>query len=269
MLTVLHNNTTTVANFSDEARSFSGNAFALELAATHHLYLGLQKPFERIYIGQGTANLTAGTLSAEYWDGSAWSSLGLTDKTNQLLNDGFLYWSKPSDWAATTLESLDRYYIRLIPTATFDVGTTVQGINLLLSEDIDLIEKYRGIEDYRRTDDSNFITFHQYAVNEIIQDLRNAGNVKFNSVGNRTDINVFDLHQPEQLREAAAWKALEGIFFEASNEVEDKADQLARSCRNKYQSSFKLYLLSLDTNDDGLEDSSERNDIHTIMVSRI
>jgi hypothetical protein len=135
---------------------------------------------------------------------------------------------------------------------------------MTFAEDADLIEGYRGITDLKHSLDTSFIIYHQGARNEILQMLRNSG--KFTSAFELTE---WDLLRPEQLREAGKWKALELIFTELSNEVDDKYDSLAKKCKEKFDMAFNLYLLSIDKNNDGILSESEKYGIEYIAVERI
>ncbi len=123
-------------------------------------YIGCAATFDRARIayttaGQGT-NVTAKT-AWEYWDGTTWQALTVTDSSNAFTEDAGTYtltWSVPGDWATTTLSAPDphasqtdlqhgpHYYIRLRCTAdsVYDVGMPVLDDVLLVQNSV-LISK--------------------------------------------------------------------------------------------------------------------------------
>lgn len=111
--TVIDNNPDTVVEFTGLGGAGSADYF----------YVGALHPFEGCYVTVETANTTAtsGFDTAEYYNGSAWTSLTMTDLTYRSIPDcslartGYLGWSDrniPSSMAKTTVNSLSRYWVR-------------------------------------------------------------------------------------------------------------------------------------------------------------
>lgn len=48
----------------------------------------------------------------EYWNGSAWATLTVTDGTNQLVQDGSITFTAPGNWATTSDGTFTGYYVR-------------------------------------------------------------------------------------------------------------------------------------------------------------
>jgi hypothetical protein len=90
-------------------------------------YVGHDEIFYEINLNVTTAN-TSGTYTTvfEYWDGSAWSALtDVTDGTNSLRTTGTnaITYSKPDDWAKTTVNSDSRYWVRSRISVVGTAGT--------------------------------------------------------------------------------------------------------------------------------------------------
>lgn len=77
------------------------------------IYYGLDEMFNAMELNIGTAGV-GNTIVWEYWDGSAWSSLSVTDNTSGFTVAGTntVTFVPPSDWVMTDVSSYDRYWIR-------------------------------------------------------------------------------------------------------------------------------------------------------------
>lgn len=111
-------------------------------------YFGDYEEYERISIDLTTPGAGTWTLTYEYWDGSAWSTLTVVDNTSafrvgKLLTITF---TKPTDWATINLSTtgaagvgpspafpnLDCYYIRARVSAYSAVTTQPQATKIVL-----------------------------------------------------------------------------------------------------------------------------------------
>ena len=82
-------------------------------------------------------------------------------------------------------------------------------------------------------------------------------------------LDQFDLHNFDEVRQAAKYLALANIFYNESDSVDDKWKQKADGFMDKYSKAISLNFLSIDDNDDGVEQSSESNAIQFIKVERL
>ena len=90
-------------------------------------YVGHDEIFYEINLNVTTAN-TSGTYTTvfEYWNGSAWSGLtDVTDGTNSLRTTGTntITYSKPDDWAKTSVNNDSRYWVRSRISVVGTAGT--------------------------------------------------------------------------------------------------------------------------------------------------
>jgi hypothetical protein len=90
--------------------------------------VGYTSTFGALKINLSTAG-TVGTLTWEYWNGSAWAALtGVTDGTTGLTTSGTnsLTFTVPSDWAAQSLNgSASLYYVRARVLTAFTVDPLI------------------------------------------------------------------------------------------------------------------------------------------------
>jgi hypothetical protein len=83
-----------------------------------YLFLGSDSKFTGVNVDLQTLGVegTAITFTWQYWNGTAWSALTVTEGqtgTSSFEASGSFYWSAPADWAIYSVNgSTDLYYIR-------------------------------------------------------------------------------------------------------------------------------------------------------------
>jgi len=137
-------NGTAFTDNTDEARLEGGTAFALfPTGGTNNIcYFG--SPAERWDAASGTYKpgfrqlifdlATPGAGGAyvwEYWNGTAWAPLTVTDGTNGFTQDGTVSWTPPADWAATTVNGHNTYWVRVRPTTAPTTNPTCYSVTTL------------------------------------------------------------------------------------------------------------------------------------------
>lgn len=261
-LTVLHDDNGVFNIHTEAAADFIRDNFTMTLNATEdYLYLGFSKKFSTAYIALTTANTNANTLNAEYYNGTSWVSLTLTDETKGLTRSGFIYFDK-TNMAVNIVNGITKYYIRLRPSITH-TATTVRGINLILADDNDLKQEFFEIdnESLLPTGETSQLVNHVGARNAIIQMLRNKGyDKKSDSSTALKSITPWDLIDLEYTKQAAVMLTLSKIFFMLSDSKEDTWWAKYEEYQDKFEESFKLIRLPIDTDDDGTDDTTENNE---------
>ena len=95
------------------------------------LLVGGKAPFAAVAMAMNAAtNSHAAKLAAEYWNGSAWTSVGgLSDGTAQggrtLARDGELRFEEPAGWRRTTVNGVEAFWLRLTVAAALDASTRI------------------------------------------------------------------------------------------------------------------------------------------------
>jgi hypothetical protein len=253
-----------LANFIDQTQSIT-------LLDSEYIYIGYKKPINAIYVAMSTVNTNTSVVSLEFYNGTTWAEPeGLTDKTQGLTRSSWISWDRnQEDEAKTTINTVELYWYRL----SVDVSTSAVvylGINLLLSDDIMIkeVEPHLLSTDFYPTGYTSFIPFHQAAKNEIIQRLRNEGKGTYNGE-TFNDLNVFDLLDFTQLSEASKYFALSQIYFNLSDSVDDKYWQKFENYLARYNEAYRVFFLSLDSNDDGLQDVAEKQTFKSGLIQRV
>lgn len=145
-----------------------------------------------------------------------------------------------------------------------------KGLNIVFCDDQDLRVSYPRIDDYLLKGQSSFISYRQEATDDIIQSFRTGGYVKtltsnsdflpgsnsFNYKAFR-QMSKWDVLDVDEIRQAAKYLTLAKIFFNVSENNEDKAYIRYRDFMSKYARSFANFYLTLDLDDDGETDITE------------
>lgn len=273
-------------DYTEEAFDFSRDHFTLAIQATpsvDYLYIGRRKPFHALYveIDNSFPNAVATTLSAQYYKEStaAWTALTLTvEDTKAFTRSGFIKWSAPIDtsrvslWGDVAVNSTTLYWIRIAVGANITSTTKLRGINLVFADDKDLKTEDFGVLNFLPKDEANVaaqshILTHIAAKEAILDRLNRDGKIKANfDDGTIENTDEWDLLNIQQIRNAAKYKALAKIYFESSDSPEDVWWQKHLKYEAMYDQAYQLYILSLDTNDDGVEGSDEKAAIQSSGV---
>jgi len=244
-------------DISKEVKDFGTQAVDFAVQDIENFTVSYEKPFNQFYMEFDELNITDLTYTAEYWDGTAWVALDILDETNGALNSGFITFDKPEAWAK---DSDDLYALRFTPSFSFSEGTTLKGLAILFSNDLDL-EGIKSNIVSKLNNGKSWVQKHEAARKYIIQKLRNLGH-KTITIGNTTiaynDLTEFDLLEPFELREASKFYALSYIYLdELSDEIDDKYERAGRRHLQRADEAVELYMLKIDKDNDGVEDSDE------------
>jgi len=119
---------------TDEANDATANDMVLLPAVpvvNDAYYFGGEEVFDTLRVNIGTQGVGTWTITWEYWNGSGWASLsGVTDGTS-----GFtaaagvrdVNFTRPSNWALSTIESISAYWIRARISAYTSITTQPKG----------------------------------------------------------------------------------------------------------------------------------------------
>lgn len=117
-------------NNSSEAESVKGTpfyAFASAVGVGDIMYVGLSDRFLAIFIDLSTAG-SGGTCVWEYYDGSGWTTLTVTESASgadDLNASGKISWSLPGDWEENTVNSVEKYWVRVRVTSAHSTSPKV------------------------------------------------------------------------------------------------------------------------------------------------
>jgi hypothetical protein len=114
------NGPSTYTALSNALDDNTGTYASVTLTTDDYLYIGDDAPFETIRVNVGaTVNSTVARLSGQYWNGTAWTSMQISDGTAvanvPLAQDGDIDIERKANWATTAVNGVTRYWVRLAP----------------------------------------------------------------------------------------------------------------------------------------------------------
>jgi hypothetical protein len=157
----------------------------------------------------------------------------------------------------------------------------IKGFNILYCDEEDLVAANPRIRDFLFRGQENFLNYRVEVQKDIVQTLRTGGWKKIlqsrsetipnteRAIGRFRQMTKWDFLDIREIREAAKYLTLAKIFFEVSENVEDKAFSRYRGYSGKYGEAFKNFYMSLDLDDDGETDTSDNMIINSIDVVKI
>lgn len=263
-LYVFHDDDSSFVDLSQDAADFVRDNFSLTLTTADYLYIGYDKPISTVYTEIITPDSGSAGISGEYWDGTAWQPLAITDDTKDFSRSGYITWDK-SLLDSTEINSQTAYWVRLSTTADSS-AMSFRGINLIFADDADLKREFFEIDNANLLPpgEASHVVHHVAARNYIVQRLVNLDYIKYDANNTRVGMTYWDLHEITEIRQAAAFLALAKLFFNISDNPEDTWWAKYREYQDKFEESFKVARLSFDTDDDGLVDDDENLKIRKV-----
>lgn len=269
-LTILVDNNTTFTEYSHKLASFGKDAVTISLAnATDYLYIGFDKPINAFYVDITTAFGSEGSLTFEYYNGSNWvDCIEKSDDTLGFFRSGFVRWERQTDHEENSVNSMSNFWVRAKPSAD-RTGIALSGLNLVFSDDHELSLENASINDSTFLgDESSHIKYHSASKREIIQRFRNKDYIKVDEDGNKQDINVWDLHEIDEIKLASTYLTLSKIYYSVSDNPEDVWEVKSQKYEEKYEKYINIARLSVDLNDDGIVDDVENKPNFKTVVMR-
>lgn len=268
-LDVIYSDAGIETNFSDEAHDFSRDNFNIQLATDDFIYIGYKKPINAVYMALAAVNTVASSLSVEYYSESGWAQLEVSDDTRALIRSGFISWLRVEDSALLTVAGKNQHWIRISANDNLD-QVTFQAINLVLSDDNDILQEVPTLLDacFYPENQSSHILQHVATKNYIISRLKYKGYIKYDSDSKGQNINEWDILDIYEFRQAAVYHAVAQIFLGLSDNPDDHYWAKYQEYEKKFDQAFNNGLTSIDLNDDGKVDVSEKRPIQSIRWSR-
>lgn len=122
---------------SIEADTLGGTPFLALNDTDDILYLGKNTKFKEVYFDLATNGSYTG-ISWEYWDGDSWATLTVSGNGANLDQDGPVNFTPPNDWAKTTVNGQNLYWIR-VKASGVTTAATVNAIRQNLTQNSDWV----------------------------------------------------------------------------------------------------------------------------------
>lgn len=265
-LMLIHKDDTEFVDLSKKL-DFFRDEFEVEFSNTEDfLYLGLYKQFNQVYVELAEVANDSVSLQFDYFNGSNWVSINSSDNTGGLVQSGFWKFEKPNNWAITSIDSKVAFWIRV---SASDFTANFAGIDTVYADDVDLMIEFRDAMDYVAKGDRSLLPYHVAARNEIVNSMRVGGwNIPKESLNSSLkQFCKWDFLNPEEIKQAAVYLALAKLMFDVSQSNDDKFYSKYNDYLAKFGESFRLAYMSLDKNDNGIEDDIiETSDLRVFKV---
>lgn len=251
--TVLFHDGATFTDLSLKMLSFGRDSAVVPLlASAGALYFSRFKPFSALYAEIKVANAVAASLTVEYWDGTAWAAVeGQVDDTNAFARSGFIQFDKPEDWASTTVNGLEGYFVRVRPSADLTGTLELQGLGIVFSDDQDLRGVYPSVLNFLDSSETTFILRHENARDRVVEQIRKIGRKSTAGSGKYEAYDAWDFLHIEEVRLWALYLALENIFSGLQSRDDDLYIKKAEEYRKQAEFYKNTVFLTLDTSNDG------------------
>lgn len=258
-LTIFHDDNGVFNDLTEDLADFTRDSYSLSLISGEDcLYVGYHKPFNTFYLELFTVGTVLNvTFTVKVWNGSSWVVVDSTDETKGFLRSGYFTWDKAS-MNSTTVNGLDKYYICIEPS-TDQTAVQVRGLNLIFANDIMMKTEFFEIDNQSLlpAGEVSHIGTHVATRNYILHYLRNYYTKQGATSSVIEKINQFDLIDIFEIREAAVYLSLSKIFFNLSDSTEDNYWTKYREYQDKYEEKITTARLSIDLDDDGVDDVEE------------
>lgn len=260
-LAIKHDKATVFADYSYKMASYGKDTVVIDLtSATDYLYIGFHKPINSLYINHLTKGLLESSIVLECYTDSGYTTITeLSDDTLGLARSGFIKWSNPNVQSKHSVDGSELFWYRVKANDDRE-NLELAGVNLVFADDyeLELEQPYIANSEFL-SNQSSHVKIHAASRNEIIQYFRNKDYVKIDSNGVKQNINAWDLHDIEEVRQAAVYLAISKIYGNMSDSPDDIWASKSDMYLGKYGRAIQLASLSLDTNDDGVNDVTIEN----------
>jgi hypothetical protein len=221
--------------------------------AEDELYLGLYKQFSQAYLELAEVANADVQMQFSYFNGSTWQPINISDDTLGLTRSGFWKVEKPNDWASSMVNGKEAFWIK-VTADTFEAAFA--GIDIVYSDDHDLKTEFRDALDYIAKGDRSLIAYHVAARNEIVNAMRVGGYSVPTELLNTNfkQFTKWDFLNPIEIKQASTYLALSKLMFDVSVNNDDKFYSKYQDYLGKFGEAFRLAYMSLDSNDNGVED---------------
>ena len=247
-------------DISFKVLSFARDTASTPVTTAQFIYFGLYKPFNHIYLEVGTANSNASTMTIQYYNGSSYTSISrMLDDTQGLTRSGYISFDRPTDWALSTEGGESKYFIKISFSANLSAGTTIQGMNLVFSDDQDLKGVYPHVINYLTANETTFILRHENSRDLIIQELRNRGFQKKGANNSfYENLDAWDLLEINEVRLWSTYLTMANIFSSLQSNEGDVYKEKSEDYLKKAEFYKAGAYLTLDKDDDGVLDDAEQ-----------
>ena len=252
-LKVLHDNNSVFSDITNDSADYTRDSFVVSFTEIEdYIYVGYRKPINALYPDMTGTLVTASTMTGEYFNGTTFTSLeNFFDDSRGFSRSGFVTWGRnQTDEIKTTVDSVELFWYRF---RVADGTLNFTGLNLLFCDLQDLKNEFKEI------DDTNFIdTVGETYIRELTSTRDKIAERLANTRPIDTD-TYWDILRIREVRLAATFLCLSQILFNKSDSEGDIYEIKSSFYENSYETTLLRIKATLDSDDDGIEDTIEVN----------
>lgn len=256
----------TLIDLSNSLASYYSAAKPFEVVgAEDYLYIGSRFPFNSKYIKLDTPSTTPVEISIQYWQEDWIDAVEVIDETEGLTKSGLIRFTpnKRFNWEMEStnyegeiipdLSSLviyDLYWVKVSFSGNVDSGTAIKWVGDLFSNDNDLGSEFPDLNRSNvltsfKSGKTDWEEQHIAAARLLVDDLKDKGYI-------RGSEQILDT---ASVKGAAVQKCAEIIYRSFGTDYTDKAD----ACHQEYNRRLERRFVTLDKNNNAIEDPFERS----------
>jgi len=267
-MALLRNVTRTILNATEttaKTHTLNSDTLIFEMTTSDFFYVAFQGRFGARHFNFSTANTNPSALTVEQWnaDTSTWDAVeDLVDETIGFTKTGFVHWVNNDVWSLRTqapIDDLELFYVRISVSADLSVGTLLQSVINLFSDDEGLREYWPELVTDTRflpTGRTDFLEQHKAGKDLVVRRMRQRRLI-------RQESQVIDINQVMLAAvHATAWIILNPIA--RTDEMVLLADRADKAFKNEINELAQ----NVDKNEDGQISESERRDLGEPTVLR-
>ncbi len=227
------------------------------LGANQVLYIGKQYTFNHRYFAFDTPQ-AGSDLKIEYTNDSGLAEVeNKVDHTFDYSQNGHLYWSLPTDWIKTTVNTKELYWIKITDNNA-GTGFKLDTIKNLFADDSMVTDYLPNLLRYLPSGKADFLYLHELAKNEIMDDLKAGSRIDYEDQIKDDSLVI--------LQQLGCYKFLDLLLLPM---IEDESIKVMWSnFKSMYKKRLDNIRLSIDKNKDQTVSDAERGKVTFATIKR-
>lgn len=129
------------SGFVDVTAAFASSGTDVQIFVNDDdlIYVGYDNAFDGIDVILDTVSTDDIAGVFEYYNGSTWAALTVTDGTNGFIQDGKITFTAPGDWASVDVNGTTKFYIRIQRTEDTVTTPPTEDTIRVISDDIGIV----------------------------------------------------------------------------------------------------------------------------------
>jgi hypothetical protein len=235
----------------------SSKTVSFSLGANQVLYIGKEYTFNHRYFNFNTPQAGA-DIKIEYTNSSGLTEVeNAVDNTFDFSQNGHIYFTLPSDWEKSTVNSKELYWLKITDNNA-TTGFILNTIKNLFADDSMVEDFLPNLTRYLPSGRADFLYLHELSKNEIVDDLKAGSHIDYEDQIKDESLIV--------LQQLGCYKFLELLLLPM---IEDESIKVMQErFASFYQRRVDNIRLSVDSNKDQTVSDAERGKVSFSTIQR-